>query len=402
MLRRWIRPIKVVLAASAAALLLLTVAACGADENTARTPAGAAPQPAAAPQAPPTSRPAAAPAATATPSPAPAATSTAVPPPAASPTPTPNPVTQALKGMPGIVDPANLGWPREIETDQGRITLKSPPQRIHTVSLGHDEIIVALIGAKRIAGIGSFTADPVYSNVAAEVKDLPKVKRDAESILGLNPDIVIASKFTSQDLLTRIKGAGVPVARTNLESSSLGNIPNILLLGYMLGAEERADQLVAEIRRRIDAVDAKVRSVPAASRVRALSIAKFAETIDAAGASSTEGGIVESAGAVNAAAVVGVYGHQTISLESIAAMRPDVIILTQPTDSGQKFMAELYGAPALQDVPAVKNKRIVIGDSRYYTTLSHWNVRGIEESAKLFYPDLFKDVTFKDFEPYKG
>jgi iron complex transport system substrate-binding protein len=301
----------------------------------------------------------------------------------------------------GIVDPSNLGWPREVETDQGRITLKSPPQRVHTVSLGHDEVIVALIGPKRLAGIGSFTADPVYSNIAAEVKDLPKVKRDAEAVLGLAPDLVVASKFTRQDLLDRIKGAGVPVARTNLEDSSLGNIPNILLLGYMLGAEERAIRLASEIRERIGLIKTRVYDVPAASRVRALSIAKFADTIDAAGSNSTEGGIITTAGAANAAAEAGIDGHKTVSIESIAAINPDVIILTQPEDSGLKFRDELYAAPALQDVPAVKNRRIVIGDPRYYTTLSHWNVRGIEESAKLFYPERFKDVVFKDFETYQ-
>ncbi|MSQ08728.1 MAG: ABC transporter substrate-binding protein [Dehalococcoidia bacterium] len=401
MLRRWSGTVKGLITVSAATLVL-ALAACGEDEKALPTPAGVVSQPTLTPQLPATARPPAAPAATSTRLPSPVATPPTPPAPTTVPTATPNPVLQALKGIPGIVDPANLGWPREIETDQGRVTLKSPPQRIHTVSLGHDEIIVALIGAKRLAGIGSFTADPIYSNVAADVKGLPRVKRDAEAILGLNPDIVIASKFTNQDLLNRIKGAGVPVARTNLESSSLGNIPNILLLGYMLGAEERANLLAGEIRKRIDAVGSKVRDVPAASMVRALSIAKFAETIDASGATSTEGGIIESAGAVNAAAEVGVYGHQTISLESIAAMRPDVIILTQPVEGGLKFMAELYASPALQDVPAVKNKRIVIGDSRYYTTLSHWNVRGIEESAKLFYPELFKDVIFKDFVPVGG
>ena len=138
------------------------------------------------------------------------------------------------------------------------------------------------------------------------------------------------------------------------------------------------------------------------ARVRALSIARFADTIDAAGRNSTEGGIIEAAGAVNVAAEAGIDGHKPISTESIAAMRPDVIILTQPADSGAKFRDELLAAPALADVPAVRDRRIVIGDPRYYTTLSHWNVRGTEESAKLFYLDAFRGVTFKDFEPFKG
>ncbi len=287
-------------------------------------------------------------------------------------------------------------------TGQGKVVIKAAPQRVHTLSLGHDEIIVALIGAKRLAGIGSFSADPVYSNVAAEVKDLPKVRREAEAVLSLNPDLLIASKFTSQDLLDRISGAGVPVVKTSLESSALGNIPNILLLGCMLGADDRAQALAVQVKERTVFVAVRVQErVPDNARVSVLSIAKFSDTIDAAGKGSTEGGIIEAAGGVDAAAVAGIEGHKPISLESIAAMRPDFIILTQPEDSGAKFRDELYAAPALAEVPAVKNKRVFIGDSRYYTTLSHWNVRGIEESARLFYPEAFAGVTFRDFEPFK-
>ncbi len=334
---------------------------------------------------------------------------TAPPRPAEALTPTPygrrevNPetISSGLREAKGVVDPTNLGWPREIETEQGRATIKAAPQRVHTLSLGHDEIIVALIGAKRVAGIGSFTADPIYSNIAAEVKDLPKVRRDAEAVLALNPDLVIASKFTNQALIDRIRGAGVTVIRTDLEDSAAGNIPNILLLGYMLGAEKRALELASEIRSRIEAVDLVVRGIPPGQRVRALSIAKFAESIDAAGANTTEGGIVLAAGAVNAAAEADIDGHKAVSIESIAAMKPDYIILTQPVDSGTKFRDELMAAAALAEVPAVKNNRIVLGDPRYYTTLSHWNVRGIEEAAKLFYADKFAGVSFRDFEPFK-
>ena len=43
---------------------------------------------------------------------------------------------------------------------------------------------------------------------------------------------------------------------------------------------------------------------------------------------------------------------------------------------------------------------------KYHTTLSHWNVRGIEQLASLFFPSSFSDVEFEDFsnwaEPVEG
>ena len=385
----------------AAIIAALALTACGdASQEVA---------PRSSPIDPATPRPAdtAMPAATARPAAAPAPAPTAQP---ALPAPTPLPTSTPLPGptsatypdAPGIVDPSNLGWPREVETSEGVLRLDGPPQRIHTLSLGHDEIIAALIGPGRFSGIGSFTANPTYSNIASEVGGLKKVKRDAEEVLGLDPDLVIASKFSKADLVDLIKAAGVPVARTALESSTSGNIPNILLLGYMLGAEDRALALIADINGRIAVVTEHVPQPGDPSRPAVLAIARFSDTISAAGGGSTEGGIIEAGGGVNAAARDGIDGHQPISVESIAAMNPDVILITQPEPGAGVLREELLAEPALALVPAITLGRIVISDPKHYTTLSHWNVRGIEETAKLLYPDRFRGVKFADFEPYPG
>ena len=390
--------IGLIVAASIAALVL---SACGdasqesAPRATPRDPSNPRPADTALPA--PTARAAAdpAPALKAQPAlPAPTPQPTSIPMPGPTPVPYPD--------APGIVDPSNLGWPREVETSEGVLRLDGPPQRIHTLSLGHDEIIAALIGPGRFSGIGSFTANATYSNIASEVGGLTKVKRDAEEVLGLDPDLVIASKYSNADLVDLIKEAGVPVARTALESSTSGNIPNILLLGYMLGAEDRAQALIADIKKRIAVVSDRIPPGDDPSRPAMLAIARFSDTISAAGGGSTEGGIIEAAGGVNAAARDGIDGHQPISVESIAAMNPDVILITQPEPGAGVLRDELLAEPALALVPAITFGRIVVSDPKHYTTLSHWNVRGIEETAALLYPDRFRKVRFADFEPYPG
>ena len=302
--------------------------------------------------------------------------------------------------VPGIVDASNRGWPREVESSAGRVRVEAPPQRILALSLGHDEMLLALVARGRFAGVGRFTADPTYSNVADQVAGMAIVPSGVEAALATRPDVVVASRYTAADLVALIEEAGVPVVRAELQSSAAGNIPNILLLGYLLGVEERALALVAEIERRLALVADRVPPPGDRSRPAVLSIARFAETISAAGAGSTEGDIIEAAGGVNAAARDGISGHQAVSVESIAAMNPDVILITQPADSGAQLRDDLTGDRALAAVPAIAGDREIVADPRYYTTLSHWNVRGIEEAARLLYPDRFRDVTFSDFEPY--
>ncbi len=359
------------------------------------------------PTATPTAVPTATPAPTATPLPKPTATPepTATPVPTATPEPTltPTPTVMPYPAVRGIVDPSNRDWPREVELADETFVIEEPPQRVLSYSLGHDEILIALIDPERFAAVGPFTSDPAYSNVADIAADLPTYERGVENVIAAKPDLVLVSKFTDADIVSLIKESGIPVVRTALESSSEGNIPNILLIGYMLGVEERALELVDEIENRLKFVADRVPPPGNSERPSVISITRYSDSIYVAGDDTTEGGILESGGGVNASARDGVEGHQVIGIESIASMNPDVILIAQPVEYGaNEFRDDLLNHPALADVTAISDSQIHVVDSRLYTTLSHWNVRGIEETAKMLYPEQFSDVTFEDFEPYTG
>jgi len=290
-----------------------------------------------------------------------------------------------------------------IETSNGVITIEGPPQRILSYSLGHDEMVLAIVTTDRIAAVGRFTVDPAYSNIADFAAGLPVFERGVENVLAAEPDLVIVSTYTDADIVKLIEEAGVTVIRPALESSAEGNIPNILLIGYMLGVEERALELAAEIEQRLNTVTERVPPVGDESRPAVLALTNYSDKIYAAGGDTTEGGIIVTGGGVNAAAEEGLSAHQEISIESIAAMNPDVIVVTQPPEfGGIAFRDALLDNAVLSAVPAVANGEVHLVDSRRFTTLSHWNVRGIEDMALLLYPDLFSDVEFNDFEPYTG
>ena len=346
-----------------------------------------------------------APPATVNPTSAPTPSPPAVPTPATMPmtTPTPPPTPVPYPEVPGIVDVSNRGWPREVETVEGVIRLEEPPERILTYSIGHDELVLSLVASDRMAAIGKFTTNDSYSNVVGWVTDIAVYEKGAENVLAQEPDLFIASKFTKADIVDLIKESGVPVVRPSLENSSEGNIPNILLLGYLLGAEERALELAAEIQERLTMVSEKVLPADDSSRPDVIAITRYSEKIYVPGSGTTEGGIIEAAGGVNAATREGLEGIQKVSIESVVSMNPEVILITQTGESGGGALREdLLQHPALVAVPAVVNNRIHVVGSKTFTTLSHWNVRGIEEAAMLLYPDQFAGTTFVDFQPYDG
>ena len=392
-------------------LAIIALAACSSDPAPAPEPTVAATaevvaiataEPTQAPSSPipdPTSTPDP----TATPEPVATAAPTSTPAPAPTATPNPTPTVVPYPSVAGIVDPSNRGWPREIETPDGVVQIMEPPQRILSYSLGHDEMVLAIVTTDRVAAVGRFTADPAYSNIAEFASTLPVYEKGVENVLAADPDLVIVSNYTDVDIIKLIQEAGVTVVRPSLESSAEGNIPNILLIGYMLGVEERALELAAEIEDRLSLVSDRVPQLGDGTRPVVLALTRYSDKIYAAGDGTTEGGIIETAGGVNAAAEEGLSGHKEISLESLLAMNPDVILVTQPPDfGGIQFRDEILANPILAEIPAVADDMVHLVDSRQYTTLSHWNVRGIEHTALLLYQDRFSDVEFTDFEPYTG
>lgn len=310
---------------------------------------------------------------------------------------TPNP-SDALAGVSGIVDPTNLGWPRQVEGLNGRVSIPSQPQRIMTVSLGHDEVTFAIVPKDRVIAANQFTQDPDQSNVAHLANGLPGITADAEVIVAHSPDIVVASPFTSLELIDALERVGVVVLQTDLHNDADGRRQDIMLLGYAYGEESRAADVVQEVAERESAIRSLWDSKPEEERLRVMSATLYSDSLYTAGSGSTEGEIINAAGGINVAAQEGLEHNPIISYESLIAMNPEVIFIPQPTEwGGEDFMNDLLSNPALSSVPAVKDGRVFMVEPKYFTTLSFWNLIGSEELARYLWSDGSDDVSFGSF-----
>ncbi len=276
------------------------------------------------------------------------------------------------------------------------VTIPSKPSRIITASVGHDEIAVSLIPLSRLVGVGDATKNTTFSNVAHLVQDIPTITRDPETIVALSPDTVVTSPFFAAEGIDALSRLGIPVVQTDLIQGPEERIENILLMGYILGEEERAVEFAAEVRDRYDSL---VTATDAASpKPRVLALTQYSDTIWTAGAGSTEGGIITAAGGINTAEEAGITGNLPTNLEGVIAMAPDVVIIPQPAEFGAgEFRQSLLENAALAEVPAIKNGQVHVVESKHFTTLSHWNILGIEALARILWPDLFPDPVDYEF-----
>ena len=319
-----------------------------------------------------------------------------------APTPEPTPTPDPFAAVPGIVDSTNRGWPREVDGLNGRVSIPAKPRRIINASVGHDEITFALVPASRVVGVGASTQNPTYSSVANLAAGLPVVTQDPETIVAQNPDVIVTSPFFPADGVDALERLGIPVIQTELSNDTESRIQDILLIGYIYGEEARALKLAREVQERLERLRAAVGRTGGESP-RVVALTRYFDSIWTAGIGSTEGGIIEAAGAINVAAEAGVESNQTTSFEGVISMRTEVIIIPQPAEFGaEEFRSDLMSDESLAEVPAVREGRVYVVESRYFTTLSFWNLIGIEHLGLLLWPDEFEREDFGSFSTPEG
>ncbi len=332
----------------------------------------------------------------AAPSPTTVAEATATASPTAEPESAPGTLEEQFGTVGGIVDPSNFGWPREVEGLNGLVSIPGKPERIITASIGHDEVTLAVVPAARLVGVGAVSKDSTYSNVAQAVQDIAEVSREPETIIALSPDVVVTSPYFPAEGVEALSKAGIPVVQTELRNDPEARVAGILLMGYIYGEEERAAEFAAEVRDRFESLVAVTRQM--SDRPLVLAMTEFSGTLWVAGAGSTEGGVIEAAGGINAAAEAGIEGNQTTSLEGVIAMNPEVIVIPQPVEFGaEEFLASLFANEALSEIPAIRNDRVHVVESKLFTTLSHWNILGAEALAMMLWPAEFPDAPLVPF-----
>jgi iron complex transport system substrate-binding protein len=279
-----------------------------------------------------------------------------------------------------------------VEGLNGLISIPAKPQRVITASIGHDETVLALVPVERLVAVGQVSKDFTYSNVHDLIQDKPEISRDPETIVVQQPDVMVTSPFFSEEAVEALSRVGIPVIQTELKHNPEARINNILFIGYILGEEERALEFVAEVRERYEALIAVTSAVEPKPRVLALT--SYSDNLWTAGANSTEGGVIVTAGGINAAKEAGIVDNQVTSLEGVIAMDPEIIIIPQPAEYGaEEFRDSLLANEALANVPAIKNEQVHVVESKHFTTLSYWNILGAEDLARILWPDDFTEAT---------
>lgn len=258
-------------------------------------------------------------------------------------------------------------FPRVVKMADGtNVSIPHKPNRIVSLTLGNDEILCALVDEKRIVGLSKYSQDGANSHVADEARRINSfVDRNAEQIVSLQPDLILAARYTKIDLKGILAQAKLPILVTT-DFRNVSEIEaNITLVGQAVGEETKAAALVSEMRQKLAAARSQLRPENAGLRILYLAPGNFT-----AGADTSINQLLTAAGLKNAAADSGVKGNVKTAAEQILQINPDVILIATGYERDRGFRELLESDPQLATLKVIKEKRIIELPARNVLTVS--------------------------------
>jgi iron complex transport system substrate-binding protein len=224
--------------------------------------------------------------------------------------------------------------------------------RIASINACTDQLLMALADPEQILGLSPYARDPARSWDAAKARQYQQLSGAAEDVLILEPDVVVAGRFTRLATRQLLKDKNLRVVEFDVARSLDDVKKSIRLMGDVTRHPDRAAAEIA----RLDAAIAHAHQAASRKPWRVLAVSRRGWV---SGRDSLTSSLLANAGLVNAAGDLGIKSGGFASLESIISLRPDFILVSEDSgvaeDEGSAFLLH----PALERFYP-PSKRIVI------------------------------------------
>lgn len=259
-------------------------------------------------------------------------------------------------------------------SSEGGASVPGSITRIVSLSPSLTRQVVDLEGGDLIVGVTSF--DGFRREGSAVVGTL--LQPNIERIIALEPDLVL---FSGEDgpvqKLEMLKRAGVASRRFGRNRGFRDICGNYLSLGALLGKERLARARVTGYRERLQGMVHRNRE---RSKCPLTAFFLSCRPLIAASAESFIGGVIDDSGGVPAYAGAGMP-YPLVSIESLVARDPDVIICMTGEDDLREFTRMLSDFPGMKAVAGGRIHLIDPDNVPYYTPADY--VTSVERVSAL-------------------
>lgn len=210
-----------------------------------------------------------------------------------------------------------------------------------SINMCTDQLLLALADDDQILGLSPYARDPSMSWHAARATGFPRLSGLAEDVLPLKPALVLTATFVKPETRAMLSRAGLRIEEFDSANSIDEVRQQIRRAGTLLAQPDRAEAAI----RRIDLAQEQMRSVTAVSPMRVLPLARRGWV---SGGRSLTTDMLEQSGLINLGGeATGAIGGR-LALETIVALKPDRLLVTDRPDHADDQGTAFLRHPALE------------------------------------------------------
>lgn len=273
------------------------------------------------------------------------------------------------------------------------VEMPAKPQRILTLSMSTDEIMLGLVTPDKLIAVNDLLDDPINSNVTELVKNVKSriTNPSAEEIMSLNPDLVIVPDWGDITVVNSLRDLGLKVVVCKGAKNLAEIKETIKLLSEAAGEGEKGEKLISMMDEQLADIQEKVAKIPSAER-KTVVLISLMKTYGGIGCSFDEA--CNYAGVTNGMAKLGIHYGQSMTKEQLVEINPDILFLPTYTNKGtydvNGFRNQYLNDPALSSMKAIQNNDFREPNESYIYNCSQDFVLGVQEIAYMVYGDDFK------------
>lgn len=283
-----------------------------------------------------------------------------------------------------------------VQDSAGRsVVLPTNPKRIVVLSTSFLELLYAIDGQAVGRPSSKTDAIPAAAQGVPEVGFVYNI--NMEKVLALQPDLVIAVQGMHENLIPTLESNHVPVLL--LKYKTLDDTLNtIQLLGKIIGAQDKAAQIVQNIQGKIAAITAKMPQKQPPLKVAILHATSKSVTVELD--RTIAGSVAQQLGLQNIASGVTAPDKNSdyvpYSLETLVAADPDILFVVTMGNSSEinkRLQADVESNPAWNTLRAVQNGKMYFLPSDLFLLNPGLKMpEAVEHMAKLINPEVYGRV----------
>lgn len=274
------------------------------------------------------------------------------------------------------------GLPYTVTDDIGNeITFEKVPEKVISLQPSNTEILFAIDAGDKVIGATEFDDFPAQAAKIERVSDSMTI--NAEKIIALKPDVVIAYTIGDMDTLKPLEDAGIKVFVIQSAKSFEEVYSDINQIAQVMNVKEKGSELIKTIKKKITDVSEKVANVNKTAIYFEISPSPELYT---AGNGTFQNEILEKAGIANIFADQ--EGWPSVSEEEVIKRNPAVITTT--VSYTEDPVGEIKSRKGWESVKAVTDGQVYQFDESMMSRPGPRIGDAVELAAKTIYPEVFK------------